>query len=431
MIFLFNFKIMKRIYQNNMRTIILFIIFPFTLLTANAQWIQQVSGTTDQLLRVKFLNRYTGWTCGYNGRMLKTTNGGVNWIIQNTGISGITLRSLNVVDSNILYSVGLQRTIIKSTNGGYNWIILNDGQMGSSSYWGSYFINASTGWICSNSQKILKTTNGGISFDSVYIPTTFMYDVYFRNPLEGLACGEGASIFKTTNGGLNWNSIYVPYGGALVGFFNFSFINNNTGFVIGDGNRRLFKTTDFGLTWDSTGSAPGYKSSYFVFFRNALTGWTGGSSAFLYKTTNAGYNWYPENISHFGTGFFGGAYFYNDTIGWAVGAPGKILYTESGGQIMQIINYDEQISNGFELYQNYPNPFNQQTKIKYNIIKNDKYKLEIYDILGKKVDEIFNKSYKVGNYEINYNAGNLSSGIYIYKLSSVNNFLTKKLLLIK
>lgn len=99
--------------------------------------------------------------------------------------------------------------------------------------------------------------------------------------------------------------------------------------------------------------------------------------------------------------------------------------------VISVNNQASELSEDFMLYQNYPNPFNQQTKIKYNIIKNDKYKLEIYDILGKKVDEIFNKSYKVGNYEINYNAGNLSSGIYIYKLSSVNNFLTKKLLLIK
>jgi len=420
------------------KLVVILLFYHFFLAAVSAQWIQQVSGTTDQLLRVKFINRYTGWTCGYNGRMLKTTNGGINWNIQNTGISGITLRSLNVVDSNILYSVGLQRTIIKTTNGGNNWIILNDGQMGSSSYWGSYFINASTGWICSNSQKILKTTNGGISFDSVYIPTTFMYDVYFINPLEGLACGQGASMYKTTNGGLNWSFITVPTGGALADFYNFSFINYNTGFVIGDGNRRLFKTTNFGLTWDSTGSAPGYEFSYFVFFRNALTGWTGGSSAFLHKTTNGGYNWYHENISHFGTGFFGGVYFYNDTIGWAVGAPGKILYTETGGQITQIINTKEQISNSFELYQNYPNPFNPNTNIKYQIAlrggssTNNKFiTLKIFDLLGREVAILVNEFQKTGTYEVVFDASGLTSGIYFYKLTCGDFSETKRMLLIK
>jgi len=411
------------------KSIILLLFYHFLLTALNAQWVQQVSGTTDQLLKVKFLNRYTGWTCGYNGRMLKTTNGGINWIIQNTGISGKSLRSLNVVDSNILYSAGLDEVLIKTTNGGNTWIILKNGSI--DSYWGSYFINENTGWLCSQNNKILKTTNGGISFDSVYIPTAFMYDAYFRNPLEGLACGEGATIYKTTNGGLNWNFINVPSGGALARFYNFSFINNNTGFVIGDGNRRLFKTTNFGLTWDSTGSAPGYKFSYFVFFRNELTGWTGGSSAFLYKTTNGGYNWYPENVSHFGTGFFGGACFYNDTIGWVVGAPGKILYTESGGQIMQIINYDEQISNGFELFQNYPNPFNPNTNIKYRIANSSFVSLKIFDIQGKEIEAIVNEKQNAGTYEVIFNANGLTSGIYFYRIQAGSFTQVKRMVLIK
>jgi len=413
------------------KIVIILLFYHFFSTTVNSQWVQQVSGTTDQLLRVKFINRYTGWTCGYNGRMLKTTNGGVNWVIQNTGISGNTLNSLNVIDSNILYSVGLERTIIKTTNGGNNWIILNDGQFGSSSYWGSFLINENTGWICSNSQKILKTTNGGISFDSVYIPTTFMYDVYFRNPLEGLACGEGASIYKTTNGGLNWNSIYVPYGGALVRFFNFSFINNSTGYVIGDGNRRLFKTTNFGSSWDSMGSAPGFKTSYFVFFKNELTGWTGGSSAFLCKTTNGGYNWYYENIAQFGTGFFGGAYFYNDTIGWTVGAPGKILYTETGGQITQIINNNKQITNGFELYQNYPNPFNPVTNIKYDLPKDVFVTIKIYDLLGREIKTLVNEFKSAGSHIVTFNGSELASGVYFYRLVTDRFTDTKKMVVLK
>ena len=108
------------------KIISILIIIHFSFIIANAQWVQQTSGTTNQLLKVKFVNRYTGWTCGYNGIMIKTTNGGINWVIQNTGVPGKSLRSLNVLDLNIIYSAGPFETLIKTTDGGNNWIILKN-----------------------------------------------------------------------------------------------------------------------------------------------------------------------------------------------------------------------------------------------------------------------------------------------------------------
>lgn len=414
------------------KVIITLIIFHFSFLFANAQWVQQTSGTTDQLLKVKFINRYTGWTCGYNGRMIKTTNGGINWVIQNTGVPSKSLRSLNIVNSDILYSAGLFETLIKTTDGGNNWIILKDGIIGNSgSYWGSFFLNENTGWICGTGQKILKTTNGGLNFDSAYVPTGYLYDLYFRNSLEGLACGQSASMYKTTNGGLNWNFITVPTGGALSDFNNFSFINYNTGFIIGAGTKRLYKTTNFGTNWDSASTADGYEVAYTVFFANEFTGWIGGSSGYMRKTTNGGYNWYHENITQFGNGFFGGIYFYNDTIGWAVGAPGKILYTETGGQINQISNNKEQIANEFILYQNYPNPFNPVTSIKYKVSSKKQVNLVVYNILGKEIATLVNEKKSPGIYEVVFGGNGFPSGIYFYRIQAGEFVQVKKMVLLK
>ncbi len=414
------------------KILLVLIILHFSLLITIAQWVQQSSGTTDQLLKVKFINRYTGWTCGYNGRMIKTTNGGVNWIIQNTGITGKSLRSLNIVSPNILYSAGLFETLIKTTDGGNNWIILKNGQIGNSgSYWGSFFINENTGWICGTGQKILKTTNGGLNFDSAYVPTGYLYDLYFRNSLEGLVCGESAAMYKTTNGGISWNFITVPTGGDLADFDNFSFINTNTGFIVGSGNRKLYKTTNFGINWDSAGRADSYEFAYTVFFANEYTGWIGGSSGFMRKTTNGGYNWYPENITQFGNGFFGGIYFYNDTIGWAVGAPGKILYTESGGQILQVINNKEQIIENFILYQNFPNPFNPVTSIKYDIPKDVFVSVKIYDLLGREIKTLVNEFKNAGSYLVSFNGTEFASGIYFYRIQAGDFVQVKKMALIK
>ncbi len=85
----------------------------------------------------------------------------------------------------------------------------------------------------------------------------------------------------------------------------------------------------------------------------------------------------------------------------------------------------------FTLSQNYPNPFNPTTKIDYEIPADSKVNITIYDISGKEVQQVVNENQKAGFYTAQFNAGNLSSGTYFYKLTSGNNILTKKMTLIK
>jgi hypothetical protein len=85
----------------------------------------------------------------------------------------------------------------------------------------------------------------------------------------------------------------------------------------------------------------------------------------------------------------------------------------------------------FELNQNYPNPFNPATTIQFNLPKAGYYKMEVFDVLGRKVEELFNVFRMAGIYKFIYNARELSSGLYFYKLSSEEKSLTKKFILIK
>ena len=85
----------------------------------------------------------------------------------------------------------------------------------------------------------------------------------------------------------------------------------------------------------------------------------------------------------------------------------------------------------FVLHQNYPNPFNPSTKISYSIPYRAKVRLDVYDILGRKVAELVNEEKSAGKYEVRFDAGNLSSGVYIYQLSYSDKLLSKKMLLIK
>ncbi|MDP3829944.1 MAG: T9SS type A sorting domain-containing protein [Ignavibacteriaceae bacterium] len=85
----------------------------------------------------------------------------------------------------------------------------------------------------------------------------------------------------------------------------------------------------------------------------------------------------------------------------------------------------------YALYQNYPNPFNPATVIKYQIPQDGIVSLKVYDILGKEVRILVSEHKSKGRYEVNFNASNLASGIYIYQLK-VNDFSSnKKMMLIK
>lgn len=99
---------------------------------------------------------------------------------------------------------------------------------------------------------------------------------------------------------------------------------------------------------------------------------------------------------------------------------------------------DNSIPEKFNLFQNYPNPFNSETTIKYSIAINEPYTdttskviIKVFDILGREVKTLVNQDQKPGNYQIIFNASDLSSGIYLYRLNSGNFSAAKKLLLIK
>ena len=89
------------------------------------------------------------------------------------------------------------------------------------------------------------------------------------------------------------------------------------------------------------------------------------------------------------------------------------------------------VTKGFELKQNYPNPFNPSTTINYSIPKPEFVKLCVYDLLGKEVASLVNEIKGAGSYEFNFNALNLSSGIYVYKISAGDFSASKQMILIK
>ncbi len=90
-----------------------------------------------------------------------------------------------------------------------------------------------------------------------------------------------------------------------------------------------------------------------------------------------------------------------------------------------------EIPNEFSLGQNYPNPFNPTTQITYQIPQDGHVSLIVYNPLGKKVKTLVNEFKSIGSYNVVFNAANLPSGIYFYKMQSGNFRKIKKMLLVK
>ncbi len=85
----------------------------------------------------------------------------------------------------------------------------------------------------------------------------------------------------------------------------------------------------------------------------------------------------------------------------------------------------------FKLEQNFPNPFNPTTTIQYQLPQDAKVTLKVYDILGSEVATLINAEQEAGYYEVNWNASNLASGVYIYRLQTGSFVSVKKMMLLR
>ena len=112
-----------------------------------------------------------------------------------------------------------------------------------------------------------------------------------------------------------------------------------------------------------------------------------------------------------------------------------IKFSESGVSSVNL-NSKDVIDKKFTLEQNYPNPFNPTTRIKYTIPSVEReyilpVQLKVYDVLGREIATLVNANQKPGEYEAEFNAANLSAGVYFYQLKAGSFVQTKKMVLIK
>ena len=109
---------------------------------------------------------------------------------------------------------------------------------------------------------------------------------------------------------------------------------------------------------------------------------------------------------------------------------GCLISDTTYGVLLNIRDNITQIKS-IDLYQNYPNPFNPSTTIKYRIPKSEVVRIEIFNLLGQKIETLVNKKMPAGSHEVEFNANNLPSGIYLYQIEVGNFHEVKKMMLIR
>lgn len=299
-----------------------------------SQWTPQISGITEDLRSIYFVDATTGYAIGgktfepYNGIILKTTNGGTSWYLQSTGINCV-LNSIFFIDINTGYFVGDAGpnggVIKKTTNGGESWSNIN---CAFASFLKSvFFFDANNGYIVGSSREkfirelIGKTTNAGQSWSIYTTPNnSYLISIFFPDSINGYAIGRSGHIFGTHDGGLTWTDQSI---GEAVDLESIYFTNANTGYVVQ--GQKIKKTTNSGQSWDSQTFTTYFHSIYFV---DADTGYVVGSQNAVLKTTNKGANWTTQ---YNGPNYFLNSVFFTDfNTGYACGDHGIIIKYSNG-----------------------------------------------------------------------------------------------------
>ncbi|MBU0472570.1 MAG: T9SS type A sorting domain-containing protein [Bacteroidetes bacterium] len=107
----------------------------------------------------------------------------------------------------------------------------------------------------------------------------------------------------------------------------------------------------------------------------------------------------------------------------------KQVDTDGGFEYSDVVEVEMNLS--YKLSQNHPNPFNPTTEISFTIPQASKVNITIYNALGQAVAEVANREFNAGNHSLNFNAANLTSGIYFYRLESAEFSQTMKMILMK
>ncbi len=382
------------------RFLIITTIFLLCLEVKGGEWIAQTLPPGDWALNaVHFVDSTRGVAVGPLNTVFYTNNGGENWktsILPN--LQNIYMLSDVYINSDgfgiIIGSNGL---VLKTSNYGQSWEKLS---FPATDYLNSLEISKYI-WIVSQQGKIYFSTDWGNSWLSHQQSFSFhLSSIKFVNPMVGFISSSNGPLLKTTNGGISWETIE-----EVSNVNKIFFVDSLIGWVIGD-KGYVAKTTDQGLTWEKINfPTTDYLTS--LFFVDNFHGWITTFSSKIFFTTDGGQTWTLEYQNSKQYCYLFDIFFVNPQKGWAVGSGDRnntILTYKS------VSSFDEELKLDSSLFSIINN------SLVFNFTKSN-YRLsevKVYNLLG---NQVFHYNFLDNPYPSNIILDFLPYGVYFVELT--------------
>ncbi len=405
---------------------------------AQSPWTLYNTGVPYSLFAVDFhpVNQDLGIAVGQGGTIIKTTDGGDEWIPVFSQVD-IWLNDVKWQNLNTVWAAGMGGVILKSDDQGWHWTIVRPFTTpdhtirGIGIPYGLDYV-AFVGYA----GTFFETFNGGATFNQRFdIPYT-MHSIAFAPDFStngrAIIAGTDGLVWNTTNFGTNWvsrNSGRFDYLNDVV------FLSNEVAMICGN-NGTILRSTNWGRTWSANTQYLTIEHLRSIDFYGDV--WWGkvtvcGDNGKIMTSNDAGLNFIDqlngENRHLYGVSLRS---FWQGTVVGEIGsaASGAMYVTGANGTV-NITQTGSAVPSKYSLKQNYPNPFNPVTNISFDLPNSGMVKLTVFDIMGREITTLVNENLNAGTYNYQFNASKLSSGIYFYRLFS-NNFVdTKKMTLLK
>ncbi|MCF8266589.1 MAG: T9SS type A sorting domain-containing protein [Ignavibacteriales bacterium] len=352
--------------------------------------------------------------------------------------------AMTFINENTGFVLKENHHIVKTTDGGVSWqTVLDPVNPGSRNLVGGISFgdpNNGYAWFSQNDYgeyHVYKTTDAGETWSetaSFAGPGYISGNIIAFDALTAVILGPDLWTQRTADGGSTWNPVSLnnfPAEFSTKDFEGAALINENTAMAIGD--KFICITTDKGGEWTylDHGISDIDSSFYTIAFSSDTLGYIGQFDGTILKTTDLGTTWSAD------TTFRGEHYLYAS----AISPTGKAFFGTSVGYIIgepTIVKMDDHnLIQGFSLKQNYPNPFNPSTVIEFQLPYSVHAVLKVFDILGNEVSVLLDNEVKAGMHRITFDASKglnnklLSSGIYFYRLQAGDYVSVQKMLLMK
>ena len=354
-------------------------------------------------------------------------------------------------NSNIIYAESQNGGLVKSTDGGFGW---SDGTNGIN---GSEPTNWSTPVVMDpNSSNILyygthslyRTTNSAVSWAKISPQLTDWVTGRRLGTITTIAAAptnsnvifvgtDDAHVWVSSNNGANWNDVSAGLPERWVTRVVVDPSDENIVYVTFSGLKwrdpqpHVYRSTNKGANWiDISGNLPDAPVNAFAVDNNFSNRLYLGSDVGMYVSFDTGQSWevLGEGLPILPIGDIKIHLVENFLV---AGTYGRSMYKINLNLLTDVDNGLSWGANEFSLSQNYPNPFNPTTKISWQSSVSGNQTIKIYDIAGKEVATLISEYRLAGKNEVEFDASNLSSGIYFYKLTAGNISKTKKMLVLK